>query len=245
MRPVKLTKDTALFERTLDNLKVPRNDPAINADRNRHGYRVDPESMELLRKAVAETVMQAKHHLLKLSNRDYRPVSDAERFPARLAPESAGTFPSRPDRSPFKKFSVDNSNAHVSFAGAVRARALWLTQRVRSYTRTAGPKATDEGGAVKARKPEREPAARGQTSGEQCQYLEHHLARWFARRCAKSRRIWSNARPPPSFLLRRIVAHVRLQFFDKHACRLESEANPNGRCGARMKDPTPIVGFLL
>jgi hypothetical protein len=77
-----LTKDDALFERVMETYKVRRNDRAINDYLNRHGY--------LLRNAVAHAVMQAKEHLLKLSNGDYRPDPDADRFPQlELAPKKA------------------------------------------------------------------------------------------------------------------------------------------------------------
>ncbi len=85
-----LTKDDALFERVMETYKVRRNDRAINDYLNRHGYRVDDLSMTLLRNAVAHAVMQAKEHLLKLSNGDYRPDPDADRFPQlELAPKKA------------------------------------------------------------------------------------------------------------------------------------------------------------
>lgn len=44
-------------------------------------YRIDEPSMVLLRHAVTSAAMQAKEHLLKLSEGDYRPEPDAERFP--------------------------------------------------------------------------------------------------------------------------------------------------------------------
>ncbi len=91
VKVVQLTKNDALFERILETYKVRRNDKAIEAYLNRHGYRVDEPSMALLRNAVASAVMQAKEHLLKLSEGDYRPDPDAERFPKLdLAPKTAG-----------------------------------------------------------------------------------------------------------------------------------------------------------
>jgi integrase len=81
VKVVQITKDADLFQRTLENLKARRNDKAINAYLERHGYRVDPQSMELLRKAVGTAVMQAKEHLLKLSEGDFRPDPDSDRFP--------------------------------------------------------------------------------------------------------------------------------------------------------------------
>ncbi|WP_156378686.1 DUF6538 domain-containing protein [Rhizobium sp. Root1240] len=81
VKVAQITKDANLFQRTLENLKTRRNDKAINAYLERHGYRVDPQSMELLRKAVGTAVLQAKEHLLKLSNGDFRSDPDADRFP--------------------------------------------------------------------------------------------------------------------------------------------------------------------
>ena len=62
-------------------LRHHRNDVAINAYLSRLGYRIDEASMTMLRKAVAEAVLQAKEHLLRLAQGDYRPDPDADRFP--------------------------------------------------------------------------------------------------------------------------------------------------------------------
>lgn len=76
-----LTKDDVLFEKVLETYRTRRNDRAINEYLTRHGYRLDEPSFELLRTAVAHAVLQAKEHLLKLANGDYRPDPDADRFP--------------------------------------------------------------------------------------------------------------------------------------------------------------------
>ncbi|WP_305332129.1 DUF6538 domain-containing protein [Hoeflea sp.] len=78
---VQITKNTALFERTLETLKFRRNDKAINEYLELHGYRIDEPSLALLRKSVADAVLQAKEYLLKLAQGDYRPDPDADRFP--------------------------------------------------------------------------------------------------------------------------------------------------------------------
>lgn len=91
VKVIQLTKNDALFEHVLESYKVRRNDKTIQDYLNRHGYRIDEPSMALLRNAVASAVMQAKEHLLKLSEGDYRPDPDAERFPKLdLAPKKAG-----------------------------------------------------------------------------------------------------------------------------------------------------------
>lgn len=78
---VQLTKDDALFEKILETYRTRRNDRAINDYLKRYGYRLDEPSFALLRDAVAQAVLQAKEHLLKMANGDYRPDPDADRFP--------------------------------------------------------------------------------------------------------------------------------------------------------------------
>ncbi|GGB03624.1 hypothetical protein GCM10011491_34730 [Brucella endophytica] len=78
---VQLTKNDTLFERVLETYKVHRNDEAIQKYLSQHGYRVDEPSMALLQQAVATAVLQAKEHLLKMAQGDYRPDPDADRFP--------------------------------------------------------------------------------------------------------------------------------------------------------------------
>jgi integrase len=78
---IQVTKDAELAERVLNRLKINRNDSAIAAYLTNHGYRVDDAGMTLLRKAVADATLQAKEHLLKLSEGDYRPDPKADRFP--------------------------------------------------------------------------------------------------------------------------------------------------------------------
>lgn len=78
---IKITKDEGLIQQILDRMKNGRNDKAIDAYLHRHGYRLDEPSMSLVRKAVADAVLQAKEHLLKLSKGDYRPDPDGDRFP--------------------------------------------------------------------------------------------------------------------------------------------------------------------
>lgn len=81
VKVIPISKNAELVERVLHATKTLRNDKAINAYLARHGYRIDDASMETLRKAVADAVLQAKEHLLKLSEGDYRPDPDANRFP--------------------------------------------------------------------------------------------------------------------------------------------------------------------
>jgi integrase len=81
VKVVQITKDADLFERMLESLQLHRNDKIIDAYLERHGYRVDADSMELLRNAFATAVRQAKEQLLKMSKGDYRPDPDADRFP--------------------------------------------------------------------------------------------------------------------------------------------------------------------
>ncbi|MBB2696102.1 UNVERIFIED_ORG: integrase [Rhizobium esperanzae] len=78
---VRLSKDDALVEQVLETYRTRRNDRAINEYLKRHGYQLDEPSVELLRKAVAQAVLQAKEHLLRMANGDYRPDPDADRFP--------------------------------------------------------------------------------------------------------------------------------------------------------------------
>ncbi|MBY5826305.1 DUF6538 domain-containing protein [Rhizobium leguminosarum] len=78
---LQLTKDDALFEKVLETYRTRRNDRAINDYLMQHGYRLDEPSFERLRTAVAHAVLQAKEHLLKLANGDYRSDPDADRFP--------------------------------------------------------------------------------------------------------------------------------------------------------------------
>lgn len=82
VRIIKISKDEGLIQQILDRMRHGRNDKAINAYLDRHGYRLDEPSMVLVRKAVADAVLQAKEHLLKLSRGDYRPDPDGDRFPA-------------------------------------------------------------------------------------------------------------------------------------------------------------------
>ncbi|MGV1758902.1 DUF6538 domain-containing protein [Rhizobium sp. A22-96] len=81
VKVVPLSKNNALVEQVLEAYRTRRNDRAINDYLKRHGYRLDESSLVLLRNAVAYAVLQAKEHLLKLANGDYRPDPDADRFP--------------------------------------------------------------------------------------------------------------------------------------------------------------------
>ena len=76
-----ISQDQELVDRHLNMLKRNRNDEAIFTYLDHHGYRIDDPSLEMLRKAVASAVMQAKEHILKMSEGDYRPDPDADRFP--------------------------------------------------------------------------------------------------------------------------------------------------------------------
>ncbi len=82
IKAIRVTKDDARFQEFIARTKTYRNDRAIEAYLSRHGYRIDEASMTLLRKAVADAVLQAKEHILKLSEGDYRPDPNADRFPA-------------------------------------------------------------------------------------------------------------------------------------------------------------------
>src|SRR5690606_18072910 len=75
------TTSESSHELIMESFRLKRNDRAINDYLSRHGYRIDDESMGRLREAVAEAVLQAREHLLRLSEGDYRPDPDAERFP--------------------------------------------------------------------------------------------------------------------------------------------------------------------
>ena len=78
---VRVSKDDTSYERVMEGLRIRRNDRAINDYLTRCGYRIDEPSMTLLRESVASAVLQAKEHLLRLSEGDYRPDPDANRFP--------------------------------------------------------------------------------------------------------------------------------------------------------------------
>ncbi|MGO6833399.1 DUF6538 domain-containing protein [Rhizobium ruizarguesonis] len=81
LKVIQVTKNDALAQWLMDRFKTNRNDRAMEAYLAKHGYRIDEASMSLLRKAVADAVLQAKEYILKLSEGDYRPDPNADRFP--------------------------------------------------------------------------------------------------------------------------------------------------------------------
>ncbi|OJU84749.1 MAG: hypothetical protein BGO06_09125 [Shinella sp. 65-6] len=118
VKVIPISRNAELVERILHATKTLRNDKAINAYLDRHGYRIDAASMELLRKAVAEAILQAKEHLLKLSEGDYRPDPDANRFPELdLAPkkdskENLGNFALL---TVFEKYAAEKAVKHATY----------------------------------------------------------------------------------------------------------------------------------
>ncbi|TDX76218.1 hypothetical protein EDE05_117100 [Neorhizobium sp. R1-B] len=81
VRVTNLSADKEAAGRSLEKLRVERNDHAINRYLAKHGYLLDDESMILIRDAVASAVLQAKEHISRLAGGDYRPDPDANRFP--------------------------------------------------------------------------------------------------------------------------------------------------------------------
>lgn len=132
VKVAQITKDADLFQRTLENLKTRRNDKAINAYLERHGYRVDLQSMELLRKAVGTAVLQAKEHLLKLSNGDFRSDPDADRFPrlelvVKQVPKSPETADKYSLLQVFEDYTNEKQTGHTTYKkwkGIIKKAAL-------------------------------------------------------------------------------------------------------------------------
>lgn len=81
VRTVQMTNRDDLFALMVDHIKNRRNDGLIQNYLDRHGYRLDEESTKLLKEAVATAVLQAKEHILRLSEGDYSPDPKAGRFP--------------------------------------------------------------------------------------------------------------------------------------------------------------------
>lgn len=86
LRPEKVTvhkmgKDAEATDRMMELMRVNRHGRIVEQYLDRRGFRVDDESLLRIKEATNATIMQAREHLLRNAEGDYRPDPDADRFP--------------------------------------------------------------------------------------------------------------------------------------------------------------------
>lgn len=83
-------------EQLFEKMRVNRHGRIVQDYLDRHGYRVDDESLVRIKRAANEAIMQGREQLLRNAGGDYRPDPDAGRFPAL----ELGGPPKSPDAAP-------------------------------------------------------------------------------------------------------------------------------------------------
>jgi integrase len=83
-----------------EKMRLNRHGQIVQDYLDRHGYRVDHESLVRIKKAANEAIMQGREQLLRNAEGDYRPDPDAGRFPElELGNEPAGHGDTLAERS--------------------------------------------------------------------------------------------------------------------------------------------------
>lgn len=104
-------------EKMLEKMRLNRHGRIVQDYLDRHGYRVDHESLIRIKKAANEAIMQGREQLLRYAEGDYRPDPDAARFPA-LELSSQGAASGEAllgERSPldvFDKYAKESQLSH-------------------------------------------------------------------------------------------------------------------------------------
>ena len=76
------------IEAMVENIRLNRHRRIVEGWLDRHGYRVDDESLVRIKEAANLAIMQGCEQLMRNAEGDYRPDPDADRFPAFSAPNS-------------------------------------------------------------------------------------------------------------------------------------------------------------
>lgn len=113
-------------EKLFDKMRVNRHGRIVRDYLDRHGYRVDDESLLRIKRAAGEAMLQGREQLLRNAEGDYRPDPDAGRFPElKLTSQPEPNSPEPVDRSsPLDVFDRYAKESSVGFATIKRWRPI-------------------------------------------------------------------------------------------------------------------------